>query len=753
MLYGGLGPSIQTTASCGGFYGFLNDTWTYANPPGSGFVWNNATDSGAPSAREQMGYASDYTDGYFEIFGGYNGTDGGLNETWRFYEVVHARLTGPTNIDTSGSLTFSVPFTVTGFGGTGDLSYQFSMKGLKNSNTLVGTGCLNLTLGNISLLPYNGVAQVKCQPLPTSYNLYRLTVDVIDTGNTSDYATSNWTFTVSPPETMAIYSQHSGYFYSGIPFPNTFGILAKVAGLPATSLTATLGGVEIGFTQRSGAGQWWDGTVDMNTVPVGAQVLRATATFEGNWTLNATYNVNVVETPDWLVSVIEFPQVTQTITPKGAGPYNESYSITEAFSWSLDQALGFNIKLPFVSGNVSLIPAIKVSLTATSSGNLTLSGSLSLTPPSINLGIAKIGISAAVSLKGTFTLGIVSGQITGIKWQSAVAAITVTGKFGASVPIYGFDILGIKVGFTLDVEVDPSVTLGAMLAPTTPGFDEFIQGIQIKIQQFVGSFTLPLSVAVSFGIGIASIAIGGSISVALQFGTNTGLYISAGWINGTIFVQATALWWSDQWNLASGTIYNWTNPPPAVHAASEGPSGANLPAYDNGTNSTWVFHSRVLCYVGVRPQRLGASQFDRRSHLRHLPFHFGNCGPRTERDLPVLHGRQRGPARAGGARVLRDRPDVELQCPRQPTDPGRSRIPGLVPEGHGVVGRQPLRSVGRLAHRGGDGLHSGRPHRSSSCRGPGPFRAIIRGARSTHTRRADSLSRTSLMPPLRGPRS
>ena len=425
-----------------------------------------------------------------------------------------------------------------------------------------------------------------------------MTVDVVDTGNTSDYATSNWTFTVSPPETMAIYSQHSGYFYSGIPFPNTFGILAKVAGLPATSLTATLGGVEIGFTQRSGAGQWWDGTVDMNTVPVGAQVLRATATFEGNWTLNATYNVNVVETPDWLVSVIEFPQVTQTITPKGAGPYNESYSITEAFSWSLDQALGFNIKLPFVSGNVSLIPAIKVSLTATSSGNLTLSGSLSLTPPSINLGIAKIGISAAVSLKGTFTLGIVSGQITGIKWQSAVAAITVTGEVRCLGPDLRVRYPGNQGRVHPRCGGRPVRHAGGDARPYDPGFDEFIQGIQIKIQQFVGSFTLPLSVAVSFGIGIASIAIGGSISVALQFGTNTGLYISAGWINGTIFVQATALWWSDQWNLASGTIYNWTNPPPAVHAASEGPSGANLPVYDNGTNSTWVFHSRYYATSG-----------------------------------------------------------------------------------------------------------------------------------------------------------
>ena len=597
VLYGGYGPTIQTSAVCTGFYDFLNDTWTYANPPGSGFVWNNVTDAGDPSAREELGYASDLTDGYFEVFGGWNGTDGGLNETWRFYEIVHAKLMGPSNIATNGSETFPIPFTVTGFGGSGNLSYTFSIHGTKNSNQISGTNCENLTNGASTPLPYDGVSTLLCDPLPTSYNVYHLVATVVDDDNASDRASANWTFLVSPPEAMAIYSQFKGYFYSGISFPNDFGVLATVAGLPAIDLSVTLAGVPVVFSQIGATPKWWNATINMDTVPVGPQVLRATANFSGNWTLNATYTVNVVETPDWLLSVIEFPEITQTISKKTSGLYNGTYSITEAFSWSLDQALGFNIKLPFVSGNVSLIPAIKVSLTATSSGNLTLSGSLSLTPPSINLGVAKIGISVSLSLKGTFSLGLVSGQITGVKWQSAVASITVAGKFGASVPIYGFDILGVKVGFTLEINVNPSVTLGMLLAPTTPGFDEFIQGIAVKIQQFVGGITLPLSVAVSFGIGIASIAIGGQVSVALNLATNTGLYISAGWINGSIFVSASALWWSDQWNLVSGVIYNWTNPPPAL-PRTPGDSADTLPAYDNGSGTTWVPHARYYAGAG-----------------------------------------------------------------------------------------------------------------------------------------------------------
>ncbi|HEV2429050.1 MAG TPA: hypothetical protein VGV64_04280, partial [Thermoplasmata archaeon] len=374
---------------------------------------------------------------------------------------------------------------------------------------------------------------------------------------------------------------------------------ASAAGGNAASLTASLAGVVVPFTQRTGAGQWWDASIDIGTLPYGPQALHVTATFASNWTLQANYTFNIVETPDWLLSVITFPQVTQTIATHGTGPYNESYSITEAFKWSLDKALGFNIELPFVKGNVSLIPAVTVSLKVTSSGNLTLGGSLALTPPSINLGPASVGISVAFSLKATFKIGSLGGQITGITWQSAVASITLTGKFAASVPIYGFDILGVKVGFTLEIEVDPSITLGLVLAPTTPGFDEFISGIQVKIQQFIGSFTLPLSLAVNFGIGIASIGIGGTISVAVNFATNTGLYIPAGWINGSIFVEASFLWWSDQWDLASGTIYSWTSPPPPLPAGGAlAPSAVPASGYDNGTNTTWSVQPRYYVTPG-----------------------------------------------------------------------------------------------------------------------------------------------------------
>jgi len=595
VLFGGIGPEIEST--CTGFQGFLNDTWTYVNPPGAGFDWGNETiGNPQPPARYEMASASDFSYRYFVIFGGWGGAGGGLADTWRYFALVGAKLTGPTDIDTSGNPSFLLPFTTTGFGGSGNLDYWFSIQGLKTGNSLSGSGCTNLTDRVNSSLPYDGTASITCQATAASYNVYRLTVHVWDVDDAADQATANWTFTVSPPEIFAIYSQYSGYFYSQISFPDNLGFLAIVAGQPAKSVNVTLDGIEYYLNPRSGAPDWWDLSINIQDLSPGPNVVSALASFGENWTLNATYTINVIRTPDWLADIFIFPTVTQKITTKGAGPYNESYSISESWTWSLDKALAFALPIPLATGNYSLVPGLQVALVATSTGNLSLTGGLSLAPPKISLGPVNLQLTAVISLKGSFTLSTSSGgDVDGINWVSAVAQISVVGKFSGSVPIYGFSVLGVSIGFTLEIEVDPSISLDLLLAPTTPGFDEFISGIAIKIDHFFGSLSLPLTVAVKFSIGFASVELGGTISVALELVSNTGLSIADGWVNGTIFVKASALFWSDTWNLLSGTIYHWTDPPSGDASAAP---GVAFPGYDNGTNSTWVPQERYYAVPG-----------------------------------------------------------------------------------------------------------------------------------------------------------
>jgi hypothetical protein len=614
VLFGGIGPGNE--AACTGFQGFLNDTWTFQNPPGGAFYFKNATDPGYvgdPPLREAMGYATDYTDRYFMIFGGWGGVAPGLNDSWRFNELVHAQLSGPTTIDTNSShLSFAYPFTVVGYGGSGFLNYRFSIVGLKTGNNLEdaagSTECANLTnpSGNYSL-PYDGVGNIYCAPTPQSYNVYRITVTVFDWHNSSGNAkaTANWTFTVLPPQSAIIYSQFKGFFYTNISIENTFSAYLKVANEPAVSVSATIGGLGLGFKHRSTTGSamyWWDAAtpVDMGTLFPGAKLV-LTATFGNvtpNWTLNTTYSIKMIDTPDWLSTLVNLPGTSPTLKSHGSGPYNKTWSLADVYNWNIASAFGFDLPIPLIGGSYSLIPGVTITTGLTSQGNVTLTGSYQFASTNISIGPATIKISASISLTGTFDLVTKGVDVSGITWVSATATITVTGDLKASVPIYGFNVLGIQVGFTLNIEIQPKVALSFILVPTTDTPREIIPGLEVTLGKLLGSFSLPLSVSVSFGIGIASVALGGTLSIALEFTLYPTLGLADGWVNGSIFISASALFWSDQWTiLGPAVIYSWTDPPPASPLAAVSPDSVG-PGYNNGTGTTWKLDSRYYATTG-----------------------------------------------------------------------------------------------------------------------------------------------------------
>lgn len=604
VLYGGYGPVYSSGMVCSGPDGYLNDTYTYTNSPGAGFNWQYSGDSGDPSNRTYAGYASDFTDNYFLIFGGSDAT-GAFNTSWRYYALVHAKLTGPSTINTNASqLSFNVPFTVVGFGGSGFLEYTFAVAKLRNANNLIDGGqsdCGNLTSGSPYPLPYDGTWQVSCTPSQLSYNVYRLTLYVWDVNNATlaggypisgDYGTANWTFTVAPPESAILYSEFTKYFYTNFSFNNYFGAFLTVAGQPATSVSATLGGLPIGFIQSTTDPFWWNSTpVDMGTVSAGS-VLRVTGDWNG-WTQNATYQVPMITTPQWLTSLFQFTGAVQATPSYGAGPYNKVYGIFENYSWSLGGSTSFALPTPMLDGSTHLIPSIAVSFEAASNGQLALAGMLSLTPPSISFGIVSLSLTVSVGLTGNFVVENASQGISDIQWVNAQATLTLAGDLGASIPIYGFNVLGVSVGFTLAIDIKPSLALTLVLLPTTPGFNEFIPGIQVMVSQLIGAFTLALQAAVVFGIGFASVSIGVVTSIALAFNITPTFHIGAGWLNGTFFAAATFLWWNVTWNIVGpGVIYSWTDPPPgAVAPLTQCPT-----CYYNGANSSWTVHSRY--YLG-----------------------------------------------------------------------------------------------------------------------------------------------------------
>jgi len=578
VLYGGYGYPTSASDVCQGSATYLNDTWSYDLEPGGVFLWNNVSGGTVPVARAYMGYATDYSDDYFEIFGGGNGFLSELNDTWRFYEAVFAKLTGPQSIATSGEVLFRIPYTVLGYGGTGSLNYQLSVKNTRNSNQLTTGVCDWFYNASSTPLPYNGTVVIRCDPKPSNFGIYRITLTVTDEGNGSrPTATANWTTTVVPPEEMYIYSEYAGYFYAGVDFKNTFTIYAEVANFSASSLTATIGGQSLSFAQSSHT-RWWNATdVQMSSFSPGTTI-QATADFS-NWTENVTFYVQMISTPSWLGTLFKATGASQSISSKGAGPFNKTYTITEQYNWNLGNSTNFSIPVPLVGGQYGLIPSVNVTFNATSAGNLSVLGTLSLTPPTITIGPASLKITASIQMAGTFD---VVGS--GVQWGQAQANVQVSASLSASIPIYGFSLFGCNVGFTLQLTISPTITLQMILAPLQAGGEQIISGVAVEIQKFLGSFSLALSAAINFGIGIASIGLGVGLSVAVAFQLNP-FSVYAGWVNGTIFVTAQFLWWSDSFNIVGpATVFSWGAAAPRDD--SEAPFVGT--SYDEGNDSKWT---------------------------------------------------------------------------------------------------------------------------------------------------------------------
>lgn len=602
VLYGGTGFrgtgdawGCHDSVLSGTDYGSLNDTWVFEGGLGKGASWINASDAGSPGYLQGVGYAPDFSDDYFEIFGGLTGEGPLSNETWRFYEPVEARLAGPSLINTSTSGATG-SFVAVGSGGSNDLSYYFTLKSLKTGNPLswTGTNCPSTFPTPEQQLPASGVT-FTCRPSASSYNVFRLTLNVIDNENPSAMATANWTFTITPPQAIFFESEYVKYFYTGVGLENTFSVFAEIDSKPVTSVTGTLGSLPLNFVQRSASSYWWDAAVNMSTVAPGAQVV-ATAQLNG-WTLNGTYGVDMISTPGWLLTIFNLTNPSQSIVSHGAGPYNKTYEIDYTYSWNLEDALGFNISVPLVGGNYSLVPSVNLDFAATSNGSVSLTGEFGLKSPSIDLGVFDLTISASLALSGTFALVTEGSNVSGIQWESASVLLNVSGDFSGSIPIYGFDVLGVTIGFSLNIAIAPSLALKLVLAPTTDTSQELIHGIGVMIENFLGTFSLPISVSVSVGIGFASAGIGGSISLALLFEANPSLGVLHGWVNGSLYVFASAFCWSTNYTLASGTIYQWPSDPPSTRELP-GVAGGGDGSYDTGSNAVWMLHARYYATPG-----------------------------------------------------------------------------------------------------------------------------------------------------------
>ncbi|MCI4337544.1 MAG: hypothetical protein L3K17_10250, partial [Thermoplasmata archaeon] len=439
----------------------------------------------------------------------------------------------------------------------------------------------------------------RCAPDPGAYNVYRLSVSVWDSEKPTAHAFSNWTFTAEPPEAVSIHPEYNGTFYTGISFSNTFSVYAQIDNAAVTGMTGTLGtSAVLTFSHQNGSNYWWQATYDMGNSETGAllQVVASTS----SWTENATLAFNVVETPSFLLTFIDFPGVVQTSNTTGPGPFNLGYTIVQSISISLSQLFNFTLpsQVPLIQGIYNLLPSVVVSISETSSGTVSLSGTLIETPPAITFGAFSLTISASLQLIGTMSVQASNG-VEEIDWVSASLTIAIQGDFKGNFPIYGysFDILGntITIGFSLTVDLIPAVALEMVMVPASSNNTSIAAGMNFMVTQLIGSLSLPLQVAINFGIGVASVSAGGTIAVAVNFEISPPPFAWSNiWVNGTVQLQLQILFWSTMWNLTGpATIYHGMPSLPERPQASTPAS-----AYNNGSGAVWQVDPRAYNTTG-----------------------------------------------------------------------------------------------------------------------------------------------------------
>ncbi|MCI4320248.1 MAG: hypothetical protein L3K23_09005 [Thermoplasmata archaeon] len=596
VLYGGIGTPDCSPA---GTQSTLNDTYLYLGAPGGYFsYWASDNSSNPPSDRAYMASTSDYRDGFAVIFGGIAGGFA-VNETWRYYAVVQASLKGPLDLASSTTaLTFPI-FTLKAFGGSGDLDYIFNYTGLKTGHLLTGApNCTTFTDQQGRAVPVTGVVTIRCAPDPGAYNVYQLSATVWDAQAPNHRAYANWTFTAEPPEAIRAYSQFSGAFYSGVNLENTFSVYAEINNGPVSSVLGSLDpSTSLTFVQSSSSPEWWNASFNMGGAPLDAQLQVVAST--SNWDENASLSVEEVELPGFLLAFIQSPGVAQSISTSGTGPFATNYTLTQTESISLTSLFNFTLpsSVPFINGVYNLLPSIQVTLTESNLGQVNMTGQLTTSLPAIGLGAFSLTLSGSLTLAGTLAVTSTKG-VESVNWVTASMTVTITGDFKANIPIWGytFSILGnnITIGLSLSVDVAPAIALSMILAPVNTSNTSIANGFDFTITQLIGSLTLPLTIALNFGIAIASVSVSGGVAVAVVFQVSPPPFKATGlWVNGTASIMLQFLFWSTSWTLYSGTWYH-TNP----STQTLRPQGSERPIYNNGSGAVWHLDNRTYNSTG-----------------------------------------------------------------------------------------------------------------------------------------------------------
>ena len=366
---------------------------------------------------------------------------------------------------------------------------------------------------------------------------------------------------------ISVQSEFSGYFLKNLHFVNTFGVYTSLSGASPVEVYGAIGGIQYPFSPPSKAGGSYNLTVDMGSLTPDfalpgwpSYTLVVFAVYSNGIVLNESYSLQVIETPSWLMSVLNNAGVVHVEKEK-LGDWNNTYAVHIEKEFGLSNIFNVTIPLPKFAGggNYTLLPSVEVEFSFYSTGSFTISTPFTLETPEMEFGVATAQARVKISVSGEFNL-----QNNTIVWVSATLTLDVGANCKVHVPIAGYTfhvpVIGdTTIGLSATVIIDANFAASIALAPTENTSQELIPGLGVMIQSITGQISFDVDLAVNCGIGIASISGGGSVNFVVSLKPEKP-YISGGVVTGAVYIKWHVLFWQGTLWSMSGTLYEWHSP-------------------------------------------------------------------------------------------------------------------------------------------------------------------------------------------------
>jgi len=374
-----------------------------------------------------------------------------------------------------------------------------------------------------------------------------------------------------------VYSEYSGYFFTGFSVNNTFYVDTFYEDSIPISVTGTLAGETLVFNYNNTVGMW-TASYDMGQLKSGKNILMVTTLYQNGEIFAKSYSINVLQAPKILLEIIRSgginvdvslgsASVLITFIAERTGYWNNSYLLIIDLDVSINLVRA-QVDVPYIKGEYASPPLeFNLEFTLSSSGKFSVSGELSVEKEATLVSVP-IFIQMSANAQGTFNVDFYEYTIE-LENIAVSISLSATGSYTLPTPL-GISIqigpYNINIGVTVEFVASVSGKVNIVFVSTDDRSKYFLRVLPVAPEELEGFVGLPFILTGQIGGGAqhgGRVGVWGWLQGACGFGTFLQLsshplkgYALAGAVRAGITVNLVAKRWSSVINLWSGSHIN-----------------------------------------------------------------------------------------------------------------------------------------------------------------------------------------------------